>query len=86
MMSKKFVLAFDQGTTSSRAIIFDKKGKLLGDSNIRPEGDGLDKPGKNMGCPASEEEVAAFVTLLKKISKISDTEATAVTERFKKNK
>lgn len=67
-------------------LIFDKKGKLLGDSNIRPEGDGLDKPGKNMGCPASDEEVAAFVTLLKKVSKISDTEATAVTERFKKNK
>jgi thiol-disulfide isomerase/thioredoxin len=67
-------------------LIYDKKGKLLGDSKIRPEGDGLDKPGKNMGCPASEEEVAAFVKLLKKVSKISDTEATAVTERFKKNK
>ena len=67
-------------------LIFDKKGKLLGDSKIRPEGDGLDKPGKNMGCPASEEEVAAFVKLLKKVSKVSATEEAAITERFKKNK
>jgi len=67
-------------------LIFDKKGKLLGDSNIRAEGDGLDKPGKNMGCPASDEEVAAFVALLKKVSKVNDSDATAITERFKKNK
>jgi hypothetical protein len=67
-------------------LIFDKKGKLLGDSNIRAEGEGLDKPGKNMGCPASDEEVAAFVALLKKVSKVSDSEAAAITERFKKNK
>jgi hypothetical protein len=39
-----------------------------------------------MGCPASAEEVAAFVEVLKKTSKISDSEITAVTERFKKNK
>ncbi len=29
-MDKKYVLAFDQGTTSSRAIIFDKNGKIAG--------------------------------------------------------
>jgi thiol-disulfide isomerase/thioredoxin len=67
-------------------LIYDKKGKLLGDSKIRHEGDGLDKPGTNMGCPASAEEVAAFVNLLKKVSKISDSEVTAVSERFSKNK
>jgi thiol-disulfide isomerase/thioredoxin len=66
-------------------LIFDKKGNLLGDSKIRAEGDGLDKPGKNMGCPASDEEVAAFVKLLKKVSKVSDSEAATITERFKKN-
>ena len=27
-MEKKFILALDQGTTSSRAIVFDKKGKI----------------------------------------------------------
>lgn len=29
-MDKKYIIAFDQGTTSSRAIIFDKKGKIKG--------------------------------------------------------
>lgn len=29
-MDKKYIMAFDQGTTSSRAIIFDKKGKIKG--------------------------------------------------------
>jgi thiol-disulfide isomerase/thioredoxin len=66
-------------------LIFDKKGNLLGDSQIRKEGEGLDKPGQNMGCPAADEEVVAFVSLLKKTSKITDAEAAAVTERFRKN-
>ncbi len=43
-------------------------------------------PGSNMGCPASAEEIAAFVEVLKKTSKISDSEITAITERFSKNK
>lgn len=29
-MDKKYILAIDQGTTSSRAILFDKSGKILG--------------------------------------------------------
>lgn len=29
MMSGKYIISFDQGTTSSRAIIFDKKGKVI---------------------------------------------------------
>lgn len=32
-MSKKYVLALDQGTTSSRAILFDQSGKSLGQMN-----------------------------------------------------
>ena len=28
-MSKKYILAIDQGTTSSRAILFDKEGKVV---------------------------------------------------------
>jgi thiol-disulfide isomerase/thioredoxin len=67
-------------------LIYNNKGVLIADSNIRKEGEGLDKPGSNMGCPASAEEVAAFVEVRKKTSKISDSEITAVTERFKKNK
>lgn len=66
-------------------LIYDKKGTLLADSQIRKEGDGLDKPGQNMGCPAADEEVAAFVGILKKTSKITDAETAAVTEKFKKN-
>ena len=67
-------------------LIYNKKGVLIADSNIRKEGEGLDKPGSNMGCPASAEEVAAFVEVLKKTSKISESEIAAVTERFQKNK
>ena len=26
----KYILALDQGTTSSRAIVFDKQGKIMG--------------------------------------------------------
>jgi thiol-disulfide isomerase/thioredoxin len=66
-------------------LIFDKKGKLLADSQTRKEGDGLDKPGQNLGCPAADDEVAAFVGILRKTSKITDAEAAAVTERFRKN-
>ena len=67
-------------------LIYNKKGVLIGDSYIRKEGEDLDKPGSNMGCPAADEEVAAFVEVLKKTSKISESEIAAVTERFKKNR
>jgi thiol-disulfide isomerase/thioredoxin len=67
-------------------LIFNKKGALLADSKIRPAGDGLDKPGQNMGCPAAEEEVAAFTEVLKKTSKITDSQAAAIKKRFSKNK
>jgi thioredoxin-related protein len=75
-----------QGSGIPFFLIFDKKGKLLADSKIRAEGDGPEKPGKNMGCPASDDEVAEFIKVLKKTSKISDAEIIAVTERFKKNR
>jgi coenzyme F420-reducing hydrogenase gamma subunit len=39
-----------------------------------------------MGCPAQEEEIAAFVEILKKTSEISESQAEAVTQRFRKNK
>ncbi len=28
-MEKKYIIALDQGTTSSRAILFDKQGKII---------------------------------------------------------
>jgi thiol-disulfide isomerase/thioredoxin len=75
-----------EGTGIPFFLIFDSNGKLLADSKIRPAGDGLDKPGSNMGCPSSDEEVSAFVQLLEKFTKITDAEKQAITERFKKNR
>jgi thiol-disulfide isomerase/thioredoxin len=67
-------------------LIFDKSGKILADSRMKPAGGGPEAKLANMGCPAADEEVAAFIGILKKTSKITDKEAVAVTERFKKNK
>ncbi len=57
-------------------VIMDKKGKFLGDSFVN---------GKNLGCPASEEEVAAFITLLKKTSKINEERLQVFSSRFRQN-
>jgi len=67
-------------------LIFDKNRTLIADSKIRAAGDGPDKPLQNIGCPASDEEVAAFVQILEKAVKISKSEKTAITERFRKNR
>jgi thiol-disulfide isomerase/thioredoxin len=75
-----------EGTGIPFFLIFDSNGKLLADSKIRPAGAGLDKPGSNMGCPSSDDEVAAFVQLLERFTKITDAEKQAITERFKKNR
>jgi thioredoxin-related protein len=75
-----------QGSGIPFFLIFDKKGVLLADSKKRAPGDGFDKPGQNIGCPASDEEVAEFIKILNKTARISDTEITAITERFKKNR
>lgn len=64
--------------------IFDKKGKLLGDSKLRPEGGGLET-GDNVGCPAKAEEVAHFVKLLKNSSKLTDAQLAVIAERFREN-
>ncbi|AOM76215.1 thioredoxin family protein [Pedobacter steynii] len=63
-------------------LIMDEKGKLLADSQIRPEGASLDSPGENMGCPASKEEIIAFQKVLKKTSKLTETELGTITRRF----
>jgi thioredoxin-related protein len=67
-------------------LIYDRKGKLLTDSKMIPAGSDQNTKPANIGCPASEEEVAAFVEKLRKTSKLSDVEAAAVTKRFLKNK
>jgi thioredoxin-related protein len=58
-------------------IILDAQGNTLGDSR--------GKEGKNIGCPATEEEVAHLLSVLEKISRISDNEKLAVKNRFRKN-
>jgi thioredoxin-related protein len=67
-------------------LIFDKTGKIVADSKYKKAGTVPEAKLSNMGCPAADEEVAAFIGILKKTSKITDKEAAAVTERFKKNK
>jgi thioredoxin-related protein len=65
-------------------LIFDKEGKLLFDSKMRAKGEGLDK-GDNIGCPASEKEVAAFIEIIQKTSKLSTAQLEIIRKRFRKN-
>ncbi len=57
-------------------VILDNTGNLIGDSFFN---------GSNMGCPASEKEVAAFIALLTKTSKIDEKGLSVISERFRKN-
>jgi hypothetical protein len=57
-------------------LIFDANGNLLADSQLRPVGKPLTTPGDNMGCPASEREVTAF---------IKEPELSLIRARFLKN-
>jgi thioredoxin-related protein len=67
-------------------LILDEKGKLLGDSYLRKDGQSTDIAGENIGCPAAENEVAAFCAILKRTSKLTDEELLIIEARFKKNK
>lgn len=58
-------------------VIMDKDGKILADSQK--------EPGKNVGCPATAEEVAHFIKVLKKTSSITNEEIVAVEKRFRRN-
>lgn len=65
-------------------LVFDKEGKLLADSKMRAEGDGPEK-GQNTGCPATEEEVAYFIGVLKKTSRLNEDELAIIQKRFRRN-
>jgi Thioredoxin-like len=65
-------------------VILDMDGKLLSDSQIRSAGN--EGPGSNIGCPASEEEVKAFIKILQETSSLTDAELKIIAERFAKNK
>ena len=58
-------------------VILNNTGKVLEDSY---------ENGGNIGCPASESEVAAFIILLKNTSTINKDGLEIIAERFKQNK
>jgi thiol-disulfide isomerase/thioredoxin len=66
-------------------LIFDKNGNLLADSRIRYSGEGPDKPGRNSGCPATQEEVDYFISVLKKTSHLSASQLSIIEKRFSEN-
>ncbi|NOT50826.1 MAG: thioredoxin family protein [Chitinophagaceae bacterium] len=65
-------------------MVFDKDGNLLADSKMKKEGEGADT-GQNVGCPASKEEVAHFIRVLKKTSDLKEDELEIIEKRFRKN-
>ena len=58
-------------------VILNNVGNVLGDSF---------ENGGNIGCPASESEVAAFIKLLKNTSTINKEGLETIAARFKQNK
>lgn len=65
-------------------VVLDKNGKLLADSFMRPEGVGMDKAGKNTGCPLQKEEVEHWVSVLKKTTDIPDDGLKKIYNKFLK--
>lgn len=63
-------------------LIFDGSGKLVADCNMRPDGASLDQPGENIGCPATEQEVAAFVKVLKQTTKLNSDQLAVIEKNF----
>ena len=59
-------------------IVYNADGKILANA-IMPNGE-------NTGCPAAEEEVAYWISILKKNTKLTDAELAKIAARFKANK
>ncbi|MBK5270087.1 MAG: thioredoxin family protein [Bacteroidia bacterium] len=66
-------------------MIFDKDGNLLGDSRMRGGIDFDGVPGDNIGCPAAEDEVNYFVSLLKRTSSLNQEQLEVIRKRFRQN-
>ncbi|HEY0041503.1 MAG TPA: hypothetical protein VGB71_12605, partial [Flavisolibacter sp.] len=58
-------------------IVLEKDGGFVANSQY--------KPGENTGCPASEEEVNYFISVLKRTSALTDPELEIIRKRFRKN-
>lgn len=65
-------------------LVFDKDGKLLSDSKIRAAGENAEK-GKNTGCPATAEEVAFFIDVVKNTSTLNTLQLEIIRKRFREN-
>jgi thioredoxin-related protein len=60
-------------------VFLNKKGVLLVNSNVMPEG-------KNIGYPGSKDEIAAFLELLKKAApQLTQRQRTTISRYFEKN-
>jgi thioredoxin-related protein len=66
-------------------LVFDSKGKLLADALIPPSSNTPDAKPKNSGCPATAEEVEHFIGVLRKTSRMNETQLAAVRKRFREN-
>ena len=66
-------------------LVFDDDGKLLADAKIRSAGAGPEAEGDNCGCPATKEEVAYFIEVLKKTTSLNERELEIISARFSKN-
>ena len=66
-------------------IILDKEGKLLFDSQKRKTGDDGKVVGSNIGCPASQEEVDYFITILSKTTSLTAPQLDIIAKRFRLN-
>jgi thioredoxin-related protein len=58
-------------------LVLDEKGNLLADSQY--------KPNENSGCPASEVEVAYFISVLRKTSSLNEEQLKIIQKRFRMN-
>lgn len=62
--------------------IINKNGKFLADSRLHSD-DGK-VTGNNVGCPTQPDEVAYFIKILKKTSRLTDTQLAMIQARFLK--
>lgn len=67
-------------------LIYDKNGKLLADSKMPVANPGSEGKRSNIGCPSADEELTAFVQILRNTSKINDKQAAAIKTRFAQNR
>ncbi|HMO34149.1 MAG TPA: thioredoxin family protein [Lacibacter sp.] len=66
-------------------VVLDPQLNLLADSYVRKPGVPLSEPGDNIGCPASAEEVKAFIDILRKTSRLRERELEIIARRFRQN-